>query len=99
MGAKIPLLHMSNVQLQAHIRQLALDSGKVFFVDHVRLRMQERGVNDMAVLMCLRAGVIQRPPKKNKNAQTVRARMEHFGPVRNLSVVVELDDREPDCWW
>jgi len=22
--------------------------------------------------------------------------MEHFGPARNLSVVVELDDREPD---
>jgi hypothetical protein len=96
MGAKISFQHMSNVQLQAHIRRVAQDSGRVFFLDHALLRMQERVVNDIEVLMCLREGVIQRPAKVDRSTGEVRATMEHFGSARNLSVVVALDDQDPD---
>ena len=96
MGARIAIHHMSNVQLQAHIRRLAQDSGRVFFPDHARLRMLERAVNDMAVLMCLREGTIQRPAKVDNKTGELRVRMEHFGSARNLSVVVALDDHDPD---
>lgn len=96
MGAKISVHRMTNVQLQTHIRRLAQDSSRVFFLDHARLRMLERGVNDMAVLMCLREGLIQRPAKLDKKTGELRARMEHFGAARNLSVVVALDDHDPD---
>jgi hypothetical protein len=96
MGARIAIHHMSNVQLQAHIRRLAQDSSRVFFPDHARLRMLERAVNDMAVLMCLREGTIQRPAKVDNKTGELRVRMEHFGSARNLSVVVALDDHDPD---
>lgn len=96
MGAKIAFHQLTNVQLQTHIRRLAQDSSRVFFPDHARLRMIERGVSDMAVLMCLREGLIERPAKLDSKTGELRARMEHFGSARNLSVVVALDDHDPD---
>ncbi len=96
MGARIAFHQMSNVQLQTYIRRLAQDSSRVFFLDHAILRMRERGVNDMAVFMCLREGLIQRPARTDKKTGELRARMEHFGSARNLSVVVALDEQDPD---
>jgi hypothetical protein len=96
MGARISFSRMSNVQLQAHIRRTAQDSSRVFFLEHAQLRMLERGVNDLQVLQCLQQGLIQRPPKVDEHSGEVRARMEHFGSARNLSVVVGLDQHDPD---
>lgn len=90
MGARISFSRMSNVQLQSHIRRTAQDSSRVFFLEHAQLRMLERGVND------LQQGLIQRPPKVDEHTGEVRARMEHFGSARNLSVVVGLDEHDPD---
>ena len=96
MGDRISVTLMTNTQLQARVRRLAQDSGCVFILDHARIRRQERSVNDMEVLMCLRHGVVQRPAKVNDKTGEVRVRMDHFGSVRNLSVVVELSDAAPD---
>lgn len=96
MGARILVSVMTNAQLQARIRRLAQDSACVFILDHARLRMQERRVNDMEVLTCLREGVVQRPAKLDEKLGEVRVRMDHFGSARNLSVVVELSDADPD---
>lgn len=96
MGARILFRLMSNAQLQAHVRKVAQDSGKVYFADHARLRMLQRGVNDMEVIMCLREGVIQRPPDIDAKSGETRVRMEHFGSSRNLGVVVALHDQDPD---
>lgn len=87
---------MTNSQLQARVRRLAQDSGCVFILDHAQLRMQERRVNDLEVLACLRHGIVQRPAKVNEKTGEVRVRMDHFGSARNLSVVVELSDADPD---
>jgi hypothetical protein len=87
---------MTNAQLQARVRRLAQDSGCVFILEHAQLRMQERRVNDMEVLMCLREGVVQRPAKVDNKTGTVRVRLDHFGSARNLSVVAELSDLDPD---
>lgn len=95
MGARISIHQMSNVQLQSHIRRLAQDSGSVYFLDHARLRMQERSINDLQVLECLRTGVVQRPPRRFKTGE-LRVRMDHFGSARNLSVMVSLDEQDPD---
>jgi hypothetical protein len=96
MGNRISVTLMTNSQLQARVRRLAQDSGCVFILDHAQLRMQERRVNDLEVLACLRHGIVQRPAKVNEKTGEVRVRMDHFGSARNLSVVVELSDADPD---
>jgi Domain of unknown function (DUF4258) len=96
MGDRISVTLMTNSQLQARVRRLAQDSGCVFILDHAQLRMQERRVNDLEVLACLRHGIVQRPAKVNEKTGEVRVRMDHFGSARNLSVVVELSDADPD---
>ena len=96
MGDRISVTRMTNTQLQARVRRLSQDSGCVFILDHARLRMQERNVNDIEVLMCLRYGLVQRPAKANQKTGEVRVRMDYFGSARNLSVVVELSDADPD---
>ena len=96
MGARISVYQMTNAQLQARVHRLAQNSGCVFILEHAQLRMQERRVNDVEVLTCLREGVVQRPAKVNGKTGEVRVRLGHFGSSRNLSVVVELSDLEPD---
>lgn len=98
MGARILVSQMTNSQLQARVRRLAQDSGCVFILEHAQLRMQERRVNDLEVLTCLREGVVQRPAKVDNQTRTgdVRVRLDHFGSTRNLSVVAELSDLDPD---
>ena len=96
MGATLSVHHMTNSQLQAHIRRLAKDSSRVVFVPHAYERMLQRSVSDWEVLECLRYGVIERPPKQDIKTGSLRCRMEHFGASRNLAVVVALDDGDPD---
>jgi hypothetical protein len=96
MGVKIRFERMNNVQLQKHIRLLAQDSHRVFISDHAAQRMHERRVSDYQVLECLRLGIIQRPSEIDRQTEDVKCRVEYFGTARNLSVIVALDELEPD---
>lgn len=96
MGVRILFSHMSNAQLQAHIRLVAQDSCRVFFTKHAQDRMLQRSVSDFQVLECLRSGLVQRPAQIDLVSGSVTCRMENFGSARNLAVVVGLDDRDPD---
>jgi hypothetical protein len=58
--------------------------------------MLQRSVSDWEVFECLRYGVIERPPTRDKKTGSLRCRMEHFGSGRNLAVVAALDDEDPD---
>jgi hypothetical protein len=96
MGAKIRFEPMNNAQLQQHIRLLVQDSHRVFISDHAAQRMRERQVSDYQVLECLRLGIIQRPPEIDRQTEDVKCRVEYFGTARNVSVIVALDQVEPD---
>ena len=87
---------MSNLQLQAHIRRTAQDSARVVITSHALTRMAQRSVIDWEVHACLRMGVIERPPTRDRLRGTLKCTMEHFGSVRNLAVAVALDDTDPD---
>ena len=96
MGATLNFRSMTNVQLQKHIRTLAKNSDSVFLSQHAQDRMALRGVTDVQVFECLRNGHIQRPPVRDRETGDLKCRMEHFGTNRNISVVVALDDNDPD---
>ena len=96
MGARLSVHDMTNVDLQKRIRQLAKDSAKVLFTEHVQDRMLLRRVSDIEVLDCLRSGVTQRPPQVDRETGDLKCRMENFGSNRNLAVVVALSDLDPD---
>lgn len=87
---------MNNAQSQLHIRLLAQTSHRVLISDHAAQRMQERQVSDYQVLECLRLGTIQRPSEIDQLTNDLKCRVEYFGTARNLSVIVALDEMEPD---
>ena len=58
--------------------------------------MHERQVSDYQVLKCLRLGIIHRPPEIDRQTEDLKCRVEYFGTARNLSVIVALDEAEPD---
>ena len=97
MGAKISIWSMTNVQLQKHIRTLAKNSDLIFLSPHAQVRMAMRGVSDFQVVECLRNGLIERPPVRDRKTGDLKCRMEHFGTNRNISVIVALDDNDPDA--
>ena len=97
MGATLNLGSMTNVQLQKHIRTLAKNSDSIFLSEHAQDRMASRGVTDVQVFECLRNGLIERPPVRDRKTGDLKCRMEHFGTNRNISVIVALDDTNPDA--
>ena len=96
MGAKLSFHSMSNLQLQAHIRRTAQDSARVVIASHALARMEQRSVIDWEVYACLKMGIIERPPRRDRLRGTLKCTMEHFGSGRNLAVAVALDDADPD---
>ena len=96
MGATLHFRSMTNAQLQKHIRTLAKNSDLIFLSQHAQDRMASRGVTDVQVFDCLRNGCIERPPVRDRKTGDLKCRMEHFGTNRNISVVVALDDSDPD---
>ena len=96
MGVTLTFHEMTNTQLQRHIRLQSKNSHFVFITDHARERMSQRSVTDIQVIQCLRDGIIQRPPSIDKKTGDIKCRMDHFGTARNLSVIVALDDADPD---
>lgn len=92
----MPLRNKSNQEIERHIRGVASDSSRVFITQHAQDRMGQRRVTDIEVIECLRRGSIQRPPKLNRATGDLKCRMEHFGPSRNIAVVVALNDLDPD---
>ena len=97
MGAKMDFALMTNVQLQKHIRTLAKNSDCVYFSQHAYDRMAARNVTDAEVFECLRNGLIERPPVRDRKTGDLKCRLEHFGTNRNISVVVALCDEDPDA--
>lgn len=96
MGDKLNLDSLTNVQLEKHIRTLAQNSDLIFFTEHAQDRMRSRGVTDVQVIECLRHGVMERPPVRDRKTGDLKCRMEHFGTNRNISVVAALDNNDPD---
>jgi Domain of unknown function (DUF4258) len=62
MAAKTLPFAMSRASFQAQIRDLARVSANVRFTAHARVRMRQRGIDDLQVLHVLRAGLVEEGP-------------------------------------
>lgn len=94
--AALPPSRLSRAQLQAHIRAVAAESGRVFFTNHALLRMKERHLTREVVLGVLRRGRMYRPPEHNTAKGSLECRMEHFAAGMDIVAVVAVSDDYPD---
>lgn len=62
MAAKTLGFAMSAAAFHAKLRALARASENVRFTVHARMRMRQRGIDDLQVLHVLRAGVVEEAP-------------------------------------
>lgn len=69
---------------------MAQDSGRVFFTQHARLRMRQRGVTFAQVLEVLQRGVLRRKPEPDLKTGHTLCRMERVIAGRNVGAVVAL---------
>lgn len=90
------LRKQSKDQLAKHIRQVAKVTANVVLTVHMKRRMRERKVTASMVYECMRIGQIVRVPEENQEKGTLECRMERYCAGCNCTVVVALDDDDPD---
>ena len=94
--ASTPPSKLSKVQLQAHIRAVAVESHRVFFTLHALKRMKGRHLSREVVMNVLRLGRLYRAPEFNRAKGSLECRMEHFTVGMDIAVVVAVSDDDPD---
>ena len=72
------------------IRRLAADSKNVFLTQHVREKMQKRGISRVQIDRCLEHGQQDGPPEDQGDG-CWRARMRHRTAGVQINVVVDLE--------
>lgn len=91
-----PLDSLSLRELERHIRSVAVDSGRVVFRTHAKLRQIERTIPRASVLEVLRKGTLTRQPERNVRYGTLECRMERYVAGRNLAVIAAVSDEDPN---
>lgn len=94
--AGIPPSSLSRAQLQAHIRAVAAESGRVLFTDHALVRMKQRHLTREVVVNVLRKGRLRWPVEHNRAKGNLECRMELFAVGRDIAVVAAVSDEDPD---
>jgi hypothetical protein len=96
MAHKPDVFTWSTVQLQRHIRQVAKDSERVVFLNHVMERMVQRKISDTEVRECLQRGVLHGTPEPNAAKGNLECDMRNFCAGRNIRVIVAVSNDDPD---
>lgn len=95
MGCK-ELKHQSKDQLAKRIRHASKVTANIIITTHVKIQMKKRKVPVSMVYECLRLGQIIREPEENYEYGTLECRMERYCVGCNCSVIVALDDGNPN---
>lgn len=90
------LKRQSKDQLAKHIRTASAVTANIFITTHARVQMKKRKVPVAMVYECLRLGQIVREPEENFVHGTLECRMERYSAGCNCTVIVALDDENPD---
>ena len=86
----------SMAQWEALVRELATDSGRIFFTRHATERMRQRGVTHAQVLEVLQRGVIRCEPEPDMKTGHTLCRMERHIAGRSVGAVVALQSAQAD---
>lgn len=88
--AEILAMRLSRPNAQKLLREWAKETRSVFFTDHAKQRMRERGITNVQILRCLRLGaIVDGPVQTLKGGWKLDVRMQSSGD--DLEVVVELN--------
>ena len=87
---------LSQERAREIIRELAGDSGRVYFTHHAETRMRERHIARTQVLSCLEKGRFHEGPYQNTRGEW-ECQMRWFTAGDNIGVVLTLNlDVEPN---
>ena len=87
---------LSPPQVQRLIHEVAVDSGRVVFTQHARIRMRQRRVSRGLVLDVLRQGRLSRLPEPNARFGSLECRIEQYTAGRQIAVIAALRNDNPE---
>ena len=91
MAQPIPI-KLNDANMLRIIRELARDSGNVFYEPHAKKRMRERKITLTQILACLRKGDIDEPAHANiRGNWKCTLRHQHAGDLVRIVAVIEKD--------
>lgn len=93
--ATLPPSGMSRALLEAHIRSVAADSGRVYYTRHALARMKQRHLTREIVQSVLREGRLRWPAEPNPSKGSLECRMERHVAGSDIGVVVAVSDDDP----
>lgn len=85
------LSKLSKIQLQTHIRRVAMVSINVTVTQHANVRMRERQITNAMLFDVLRHGLMRREPEPDLRNSGIKCQMERYGGGSNIAVVVNVD--------
>lgn len=85
------LSKLSKIQLQTHIRRVAMVSINVTVTQHANVRMRERQITNAMLFDVLRHGLIRREPEPDLRHSGIKCQMERYSGGSNIAVVVNVD--------
>jgi hypothetical protein len=90
-GNVVPI-GLSPIQGRQLVREVAQDSGRVFFTHHAERRMRERHITRTQVLRCLtRGSVVEGPSRNAKGNWTMRLEALSAGEVIAVLAAIDRD--------
>jgi hypothetical protein len=86
-------LKLNDSNLQRLIREIAANTGRVFFTPHAKQRMRERKITSTQVYACLRHGGVSEPAHVNiKGNWQCTLTWQHAGDEISVSAALERDE-------
>lgn len=90
------LKKQSKDQLAKRIRFASKTTANVIITTHAKSQMKKRKVSAPMLYECLRLGQMIREPEENIELGTLECRMERYCAGCNCTVIVALDDTNPN---
>lgn len=95
---KLPkkLADQSLAQQEAYVHEQAKSSNNIVFTTHALKRMKERAITAQGVVEVLQRGRLKHPAERDIKTGLAVCRVERVVAGQGITVVVALDDENPE---